>query len=71
MVEIADITCTCFACPSQWEGTTVDGEEIYIRYRWGSLRIDLDHETVFQQQLGDGLDGLIEWEDVEDILEEL
>ena len=71
MVEIKEITQTCYACPSQWEGTTVDGEAIYIRYRWGILRIDLDHETVFEQDMGDELDGYLDWEEVEDILEEL
>lgn len=71
MIEIKEITQTCNACPSQWEGITMDGEEIYVRYRWGVLQIDLDGETVFQQGLGDSLDGYIEWEDVEDILEDL
>ena len=71
MVKIAEITQTCLACPSQWEGTTEEGEEIYVRYRWGTLRIDLNHRTVFQQELGDGLDGVIEWEDVVEVLEEL
>ena len=71
MIEVKEIDQTCIACPSQWEGTTVDGEELYIRYRWGMLRIDLDGETIFEQQLGDGLDGWIEWEDIENILEEL
>ena len=71
MVDIKSITQTCNACPSQWEGETVDGEEIYIRYRWGTLRIDLDGETVFEQDMGDALDGYMDWEEVEDILEEL
>lgn len=71
MVKIAEITQTCYACPSQWEGETIDGEEIYIRYRWGTLRIDIDGETEFEQQMGNDLDGYIDWEDVEDILEEL
>ena len=71
MVEIVDITQTCEACPSQWEGTTVDGKEIYVRYRWGTLRIDLDGEPIFQQEIGDNLDGYLDWEEVEDILLEL
>ena len=71
MVEIGIITQTCYACPSQWEGETVDGEHIYIRYRWGNLRIDLNGSTIFEQVMGDSLDGVIEWEDVEDVLEEL
>jgi hypothetical protein len=71
MIKVKKIDHTCIACPSQWEGTTVDGKELYVRYRWGILRIDLDGETIFKQQLGDELDGIIEWEDIEDILEEL
>lgn len=70
-MEIKSITQTCIACPSQWEGETVDGKEIYIRYRWGTLLIDLDGETIFEQNMGDSLDGYIEWEEVEDVLEEL
>ena len=70
-MEIKSITQTCSACPSQWEGETVDGQEIYICYRWGTLRIDLDGETIFEQAIGGSLDGYMEWEDVEDILEEL
>lgn len=71
MVEIADITQISYDNPSRWEGVTVDGEEIFIDYNWGMLRIDLDDEIVFNQEFGDELDYYIEWEDIEDILEEL
>ncbi|WP_028058300.1 hypothetical protein [Candidatus Solirubrobacter pratensis] len=38
-VEITDLEQTCWACPSQWEGKLADGRHVYIRYRWGFLRV--------------------------------
>jgi hypothetical protein len=35
--SLVSLSRTCCACPSQWEGETDDGREIYIRYRHGSL----------------------------------
>jgi hypothetical protein len=70
MVEIADISEISHK-PSRWEGTTVDGEELYIKYAWGELLIELDGETVFQQEIGSELDTIIGWEEIEDILMEL
>ena len=58
--KVAHLTMTCSACPTQWEGETEEGVAIYIRYRYGSLTLDLDNETVFQASIGDGLDGIIE-----------
>ena len=28
---------TCMACPSQWEGETVEGKKFYARFRYGRL----------------------------------
>jgi hypothetical protein len=39
MIKIKEITKTCGACPAQWEGTTIENEPVYIRYRWGYLSI--------------------------------
>lgn len=49
---------TCGACPSQWEGKTAAGQDIYVRYRYGSLRLDIDEHTVMtwtrpDSQIGD------------------
>lgn len=33
---------TCDSCPSQWEGKTMDGKFIYIRYRQGELYLGVD-----------------------------
>lgn len=45
-LEIQDVVCTCSACPSQWDARTPDGRYVYIRYRNGCGRIDVDEETV-------------------------
>ena len=28
--------------PTQWSGETVEGRKVYIRYRWGTLNVDLE-----------------------------
>lgn len=56
---------TCDSCPAQWEGETSDGQQVYIRYRWGylSVKVDPDYavgyraEEVVSERLGDNLDG--------------
>ena len=52
------------ACPSQWEGETEDGKEVYIRYRWGYGRIDLDGETIYDWGGENGFDGVCEDEEL-------
>jgi hypothetical protein len=65
---------TCIACPSQWEGETEGGrEEVYVRYRHGSLSVEVGdpeigwmhrypgsrpgYHAVLSIDHGDGLDG--------------
>ncbi len=57
MIIIKTLKQTCFACPSQWEGTDIYGNEIYIRYRWGHLSISVNHAEIVSHQLGEGLAG--------------
>ena len=38
-MKIHNLTQTCSVCPSQWEANTADGRKVYIRYRWGQLRV--------------------------------
>lgn len=38
--KIASIEQTCYACPSQWTAFTVDGDELYLRFRHGSGRLE-------------------------------
>ncbi len=68
---ICDFEQTCYACPSQWEGTLEDGRMIYIRFRWGYLSIkESDNKTddvmdavggreIYGEQLSDRLDGVL------------
>ncbi len=47
------------ACPSQWEGEAEDGREVFVRFRWGKIRVYLDDEVVFEKQITDGADGFM------------
>lgn len=46
MKKVKTIEKTCDACPEQYSGTLETGEEIYIRFRWGCGRLDVDEKTV-------------------------
>ena len=66
MIKIVNIKQTCYACPSQWEGLDEDGKEVYIRFRHGTLRLDINNETIFSFEHPE-LDGVIEFDEVLDI----
>ena len=53
-------------CPTQWEGETTNGEDVYIRYRWGFLRVDIDGEVVFGEQIGGAFDGVLSDEEMKE-----
>ena len=67
---------TSIACPSQWEGTLEDGRAIYVRYRHGALSVGVGNDTdeavrnsrsdhaVFEDYVGDGLDGFMDFEEL-------
>jgi hypothetical protein len=63
MIKVNKIVNTCFACPSQWEGTTTDNQNIYIRYRWGHLSICLrpSGEEIFDLDYGSNWDGVMDY----------
>jgi len=61
---------TCSACPSQWEGTTECGKDIYIRYRWGSLSLKINGKQKFTAYIGNELDGVIGIEDIQNYLKD-
>ena len=73
MYKVKEITQTCFACPSQWEGKTIGGDEVYIRYRHGDLRVDINDNTVWGDGFGDPLDGFMTYDELKinlkDVLE--
>lgn len=63
---------TCESSPSQWEGRTSDGRFVYVRYRWGRLRIGFGRtmdaaveeamaERGISATLGDRFDGYLEY----------
>lgn len=37
---LARVVCTCPALPSQWDAWTVDGQYLYLRYRFGHGTVD-------------------------------
>jgi hypothetical protein len=70
-MKVTEITQTCSACPSQWEGKIEDGRMFYARYRWGCLSVRLsetptenlyevlDGNTLIDLELGDEFDGVL------------
>ena len=82
MILINDLKQTCSACPSQWEFTTFENRPVYVRYRWGYLRISIGESNgpiedavigvcIFGDQIGHGMDGTISWKEVENQLSKL
>lgn len=69
MEEVKKLTLTCEACPSQWEGETVSGKKIYIRYRHGILRYELDGEIRYGIDHGHIYDGFMTDEEMIKLLE--
>jgi hypothetical protein len=65
--KVIELTMTCGACPSQWEGKTAKGQYTYIRLRHGFLRAEVSGETIFSCGM-DGYDGVMETETMMDKL---
>ena len=63
-ILIAELTQTCHACPSQWEGKTTDGKRFYARFRHGAWRIDLDGVTAGFGIESDDLDGCCSFDEI-------
>lgn len=73
MIKIKNLEQTCGGCPSQWEGEDIDGNYVYIRYRWGTLRLDWKKHfnTIFSAELDEsGWGGIIEEKEMLDVLKE-
>jgi len=62
MIKITELKQTCTACPSQWEGKAEDNSHFYARYRWGTLRVELEQRVMITKQIGDDLDGHLSYE---------
>lgn len=74
MFRVAELAQTCLASPSQWEGRTEDDRPFYVRYRWGTLTVQLgepgtadavEGELLFKADVGDKLGGWMDWSEVE------
>jgi len=59
---------TCTLCPSQWEGELDDGRLIYIRYRWGYLRVELGLHNIthIDKEFLDNAHTIFVWESEDD-----
>jgi hypothetical protein len=53
VVKVDNFGC---ACPTQLEGKTEDGKEVYARYRHGYLSVRIDDKPYFGKQLNFGED---------------
>jgi hypothetical protein len=74
--RVSRLTQTSERDPSQWEGRTFDGLFVYVRYRWGWLTISsgttaaqavMNDNNLFEKQLGDRLDGKLEYERLREV----
>ncbi len=70
MITIVRAVQTCYACPSQWDAWDADGNEYYLRYRWGGGEVHpvgsdgIDWTvTLAEFDTGDLLDGSIDLEE--------
>jgi hypothetical protein len=52
-------------CPYQLEGETFNHKEVYARYRYGKLTVEIDNEIVYDKVLGDNLDGYLTFEQLQ------
>jgi hypothetical protein len=62
--KIQELTQTCFACPSQWEGNFENGDSLYIRYRHSHLRVDRNGTTIFEKDLKEDDGGVMNTEEM-------
>ena len=63
-MNLISLNQTCFGCPSQWEGRSEFGNEVYIRYRHGTLSLDINDEEVVSMEIGNGMDGVMNTDDM-------
>ena len=82
-IRIRELKLTSYACPTQYEGYTIDNIPVYIRYRYGYLSIRLGDKDsdifnavihgreVFGHQVGDDLDGYIDIEEIKEYTKEI
>jgi hypothetical protein len=78
-MKVTTLTKTCIACPAQWEGKTDDDRSVYVKYRWGGLKVNVsepgkdiwaavDGKEVLCLGLTDEPDGWMENEELKPLL---
>ena len=68
MLKIKKLENLCTSCPSQWEGETISGERVYIRYRWGYLTLDVDGKEAYSIRCGADYDGTMDTDEMKRLL---
>jgi hypothetical protein len=64
MHVISRVIQTCFACPSQWDAWTSEGDYLYLRYRWGVGTVDDEGGNELARfSTGDPYGGVIDLDD--------
>ena len=63
-LEITELYMTTSGFPTQYEGYTKDGREVYIRYRHGRLSFEVNSAFWFDKIVGDPLDGTIDLDEI-------
>ena len=59
MFTVKSIKKTCYACPSQWEGKTEDGKDIFIHLRNGYFYCNIDGKQIYEST-PNGFDGVMD-----------
>jgi hypothetical protein len=62
---------TCSGCPTQFSGQTDNGDDVYIRFRWGHLQIDVNHKPIYSEQIGHPYDGFISLDEIKEKVKHL
>lgn len=58
-MKLKNITCTCIACPTQYEGKLKNGKHVYFRFRHEHGRVEIDGEVVHTFVGRAGEDGVL------------
>ena len=72
MFVVMELIQECSACPSSWSGKLDDGRDIFIRYRWGTLRVTENGDksiTLFEVDHGNPLDGFMDFDELKEALD--
>lgn len=48
---------TCHSVPTQFEGRTPDGDNVYFRFRWGHAMLEINDEIVWHERYGHDMSG--------------